>query len=72
MRGQGILSPLFLFFLDIMFILTYRKTMKRYVLFGVGFAVFGFLIYYGLKLKDFQEVLMNAALLCLSCIGIAN
>lgn len=72
MRGQGILSPLFLFFLDIMFILTYRKTMKRYVLFGVGFAVSGFLIHYGLKLKDFQEILRVAVLICYSCIGIAN
>ncbi|MCK4234009.1 hypothetical protein KAX75_06240 [candidate division WOR-3 bacterium] len=46
--------------------------MKRYIIFGIGFTVSGFLILYGLKLQDFQEVLRNAVLLCLSCIGIAN
>jgi hypothetical protein len=46
--------------------------MKRYVIFGIGISISAFLLYYGLKLQDFQEILRNAVLLCLSCIGIAN
>ncbi|MCK4585205.1 hypothetical protein KAU13_07300 [candidate division WOR-3 bacterium] len=46
--------------------------MKRYIIFGIGFVISGFLIFYGLKLGDFLEVLWNAVLLCLSCIGISN
>lgn len=46
--------------------------MKRYVIFLFGIAMSGFLIIWGLRLQDFQEVLRNAVLLCLSCIGIAN
>jgi hypothetical protein len=46
--------------------------MKRYIIFTVGMAISCFLILWGLRMKDFQEVLRNAVLLCLSCIGIAN
>jgi len=45
---------------------------KRYIIFLIGITVSGFLIFYGVKLGDFVEVIRNAALLCLSCVGIAN
>ncbi len=46
--------------------------MKRYIIFVLGVSISGFLIFWGLNLKDFQEVLRNAVIVCLSCIGIAN
>jgi len=46
--------------------------MRKYIYIMVGLGISISIFFCGLRLGDFIEVLRNAALLCLSCVGIAN
>jgi len=47
-----------------------KASIKRSLVFIIPFAVVMFCLVYGINLDDIAEVIANATILCLSCVGI--